>query len=186
MEIVCQSERLLARRWREDDADTLYAIYREPKFVEFLGVEPTPSLEVQRERIPGLLRTYERYGEGFGVWAMQRKEDGVVVGTIMLKHLPYNKEQLSEHIEIGWHLGVHHWGQGYATEMAEAMLAYGFKRQGCHEIHCVVEPGNDRSVAVAKRLGMTELERTTKYYDGLELHHLLLTKEAWSTSHTST
>ncbi|MFE2105185.1 GNAT family N-acetyltransferase, partial [Kitasatospora sp. NPDC059463] len=68
-------------------------------------------------------------------------------------------------VEVGWHLHPDSWGRGYATEAARAALAKGFA-DGLTEIHAVVRPGNERSAAVCRRLGMTPRGRTSRWYGG--------------------
>jgi RimJ/RimL family protein N-acetyltransferase len=65
-------------------------------------------------------------------------------------------------IEIGWHLHPHRWGRGYVTEAAGALLARGFA-DGLEEIWAVVDPANDRSIAVCRRLGMQLLGITDRW-----------------------
>ncbi|GAA0405989.1 hypothetical protein GCM10009541_56480 [Micromonospora gifhornensis] len=55
-------------------------------------------------------------------------------------------------------------GQGYATEAADAVLRDAFGR-GLPRVLAVTEPDNHASQAVCRRLGMTALGRTTRYYD---------------------
>ena len=58
-------------------------------------------------------------------------------------------------VEIGWRLARWAWGNGYATEAARAVVAYGFETLGLHEILAIAALGNERSHAVMRRLGMT-------------------------------
>jgi RimJ/RimL family protein N-acetyltransferase len=55
-------------------------------------------------------------------------------------------------------------GQGYATEIGRAGLAFGFDDLGAEEIVAYTEPGNARSRAVMERLGM-ERPREIRHYD---------------------
>jgi RimJ/RimL family protein N-acetyltransferase len=66
-------------------------------------------------------------------------------------------------IEVGWHLHPDSWGHGYATEAATGALERAFAA-GVPEVFAVVRPGNDASMAVCRRLGMTPIGRTTKWY----------------------
>jgi RimJ/RimL family protein N-acetyltransferase len=70
-------------------------------------------------------------------------------------------------VEVGWHLHPDSWGHGYATEAARGAIAKGFGA-GLTEIYAVVRPDNERSIAVCRRLGMTPLGRTARWY-GTEL-----------------
>ena len=68
----------------------------------------------------------------------------------------------------GWHIFPTHQGNGYATESGRGAAAYGFDELGLDEVLATIIPGNEASVAVARKLGMEHVERTTKYYDGVE------------------
>ena len=56
--------------------------------------------------------------------------------------------------EAGWRLARAQWGQGYATEAAQGWIDWGFATLGLAEIVAMVVPGNARSQAVMRRLGM--------------------------------
>jgi RimJ/RimL family protein N-acetyltransferase len=58
-------------------------------------------------------------------------------------------------VEIGWRLARSAWGNGYATEAALAVLAYGFDTLELPEILAVTTATNLRSQAVMRRIGMT-------------------------------
>jgi ribosomal-protein-alanine N-acetyltransferase len=92
--------------------------------------------------------------EGFGLWAVERIEDGQFLGFTGLSHMVFDAP-FTPAVEVGWRLARHAWGHGYATEAAEASLAFGFKDLGLDEIVSFTAPMNTRSSAVMERLGMT-------------------------------
>jgi len=55
------------------------------------------------------------------------------------------------------------WGRGYATEIGRAATKRAFET-GIDEVFAIVRPGNERSSQVARRLGMTYVGRTDKYW----------------------
>ena len=57
-------------------------------------------------------------------------------------------------VEIGWRLAAEHWGRGYATEGARAVLTFGFQTLTLGEIVSFTVPGNARSRQVMERIGM--------------------------------
>ena len=57
-------------------------------------------------------------------------------------------------VEIGWRLGIEHWGHGYATGAARLALGHGFATVGLSEIVSFTAGTNQRSRAVMERLGM--------------------------------
>jgi RimJ/RimL family protein N-acetyltransferase len=92
---------------------------------------------------------------------------------MLLKPLP----PTTDDIEVGWHLARRVWGRGYASEAARALLRYGFETLRLDEILAVVDPANERSAAVTRRVGMVWRERTTRYYDGIALDLFAITRE---------
>ncbi|MEO3924547.1 GNAT family N-acetyltransferase [Micromonosporaceae bacterium B7E4] len=177
---IYETERLVVRDWtlEPDDLARVFDTYSRPEVVRFLNAptfplrEPAGAAETVRR---WHLRNAE-FGVGYGIWAMQRRDDGRVVGTVMLKPLPGRDERkLTDDIEVGWHLHPDSWGHGYATEAARGAVERGFAA-GVPEIYAVVAPGNEASMAVARRIGMTSLGRRTDWYGGEELETFRLAR----------
>ena len=80
-------------------------------------------------------------------------------------------------IEVGWHLHPDSWGHGYATEAAQAVMDRGFG-SGLPEVVAVVYPDNHRSIAVCRRLGMTPIGRTDRWY-GVEVEAFSRRRADW-------
>ena len=162
---VFETERLFASRWiPAQDAEAAYAIYGDPEVVRFIGGEVMPSVEAQRERLEAMLERDRGRPEGMGGLPLVRRKDGLIIGLALIKPLPDADRVDTEDIEIGWHLGRAHWGQGYATEAGRALLRYGLDALGLDTVYAVVDPPNHRSLAVARRLPMRALGRTELYY----------------------
>ena len=90
-------------------------------------------------------------------------------------------------VEIAWMFQFQAWGQGYATEAAQAVCAEAFGRWGLAEIVSFTVPANARSRRVMERLKMTRDEAEDfdhpRLPDGHPLRrHLLyrLTKARWA------
>ena len=58
--------------------------------------------------------------------------------------------------EIGWTMHPDFTGRGYAAEAARAVLRIAFYELGLHRVIAELDPRNDASVALCKRLGMRE------------------------------
>lgn len=154
---VC-TERLLLRPWGSAPADLarLADIYGRTEVTDWLGGPPTvPTAELVR-RWAAISAADDR----FGCWAIQPQDGGAPAGTLLLKLLPHGVGE----VEVGWHLHPDSWGRGYATEAAGAIIERAFAA-GVPEVYAVVRPGNERSLAVCRRLGMQLLGRTTRWYD---------------------
>ncbi|KGI77762.1 GNAT family N-acetyltransferase [Oleiagrimonas soli] len=85
---------------------------------------------------------------GFGMWAVERREDDVFVGRVGLM-FPEGWPS----IELGWMLRPEHRGNGYATEAGHAALDYAWQRLHIPRVISLVRNGNEASDRVAKRLG---------------------------------
>lgn len=170
-----ETERLLIRAWRHDEAERLLDLLGRLEVVRWLG-DGAPVLMKDLDEAHARIDRYaERDAPPLGMWAVQRRSDGVVVGTVLLLTLPR-----AEHgeVEIGWHLHPDSWGQGYATEAAEAVLAHGFAA-GLPEIIAVSHTDNHPSQAVMRRLGMTDRGIVEKWYEG-ESACWAITAAQWS------
>ena len=65
-------------------------------------------------------------------------------------------------------LARQYWGQGLATEAAQAVLKYGRDRYGFKRFVCLIDPANARSINLANKLGMA-LEKQIIYH-GLDVN----------------
>ena len=171
-DVVMETDRTLLRLWRPSEADRVLDLYSRWEVAKWLGADPH-VMEGSEQAEAAITRFAERSSEpdGFGFWAVERKADGVVAGTQLL--LPLDGGEHDE-VEIGWHFHPDSWGQGLASESARAVLDHGWAH-GLPEIHAVVRPGNDASMAVCRRIGMSDLGRTSQYYD-TELEHFRITR----------
>ncbi len=57
--------------------------------------------------------------------------------------------------EVGWGLAREAWGKGYAVEGSAAAIDWAFDTLGWTEVVHAIAPANERSRAVAMRLGST-------------------------------
>ena len=87
------------------------------------------------------------------LFAATLKETNELIGVIGLSS-PTFEAHFTPCVEIGWRLASTHWGRGYATEGAEAVLQYGFTKSGLNEIVSFTIPANLRSVCVMEKIGM--------------------------------
>ncbi len=84
------------------------------------------------------------------VFAVVKRVGGVLMGAIGLRiDLEHARA------ELGYWIGVPHWGQGYCTEAAEAVVRYGFEELDLHRIHASHFARNPASGRVMRKIGMT-------------------------------
>ncbi len=177
--MIFETDRFIVRPYQmPEDLDAAMVMYGDPEVQRYLMgiVEADP--EVVRDRLATRTEFFRQRGDGTGFWAVERKADGRVVGNAIAKHLPDGDGNLTEDLEIGWHVAREFWGQGYATEFGLASRDYAFEKLGVDEILIVMNPLNERSLRVALKVGATERGFTDRYY-GMHVRLLSITREEW-------
>ena len=164
---VLTSKRLRLRAWTPADADFVFDMYSRWDVQRFLGRSP----RVMSDRAAAeaaITRWNEVRDPVLAIWAVERIDDGRLLGTVLLNSIPASstEEPLppSGDVEVGWHFHPDAWGSGYATEAARRVLDHAFA-SGLREVVAVTYPENLASQAVAVRIGMTERGRTDRYYN---------------------
>lgn len=149
-----QTERLLIRRFRQDDLEGLYELQRDPLATEFIGGVWT--LEKTREMLPAIIASYEK--SDLSWLAVTARRDGTFLGVCWIGPLSQKMCDAmgsGPHVELGYRYVRRHWGHGYATEAGHAMLRRGFVEVGLTQIVAVTYPENIASSRVLTKLGMT-------------------------------
>jgi RimJ/RimL family protein N-acetyltransferase len=146
---VLRTNRILLRRWRNEDRDAFAMINADPLVTEFLPPMTRADSDAAADRIQ---RHFEQHG--FGFWALEIPGVTAFAGMVGLA-VPRFTAHFTPCVEIGWRLGSPYWNQGYATEAARAALEYGFRELKLQQIVAFTVPTNLRSRRVMERLGMT-------------------------------
>ncbi|MCE5342387.1 MAG: GNAT family N-acetyltransferase [Eubacteriales bacterium] len=138
------SQRLVLRMFELGDTADLYEYARSPIVGPMAGWTPHRSMEESRQ----VVHQFINHGD---VWAIVEKRSGRVIGSIGL-HAD-SKRDVPNTRMLGYALGEPYWGQGYATEAAEAVLKFAFEDLGCPLVSAFHNPQNDRSKRVIQKLG---------------------------------
>ena len=147
--------RLVLRRWQPGDLDSFAALNSDPEVMRHF-----PST-YDRSATAAMITAWEAKidHQGFGLWAVERAEDGALLGMAGLNPVPPGIIT-GEGLEIGWRLARHAWGHGYATEAGRAAVDVA-RRIGAQSVWSFTSVGNERSQAVMRRLGL----RFVRYFD---------------------
>ena len=125
--------RLTLRPFTEADAEPLHRILNEDGILRYFPRPDPPDLARVQRLVAGQLRHWEEHGLGW--WAVELRSTGELratgelLGWNGLQYLPDTEE-----VEVGYLLSRRHWGQGLATEGAQAALRFGVEtlRLGQH------------------------------------------------------
>ena len=149
-----ETDRLLLRRWRESDRAPFAALNADPVTMRFF-----PSV-LDRAASDGLVDVIERRFEeqGYGLWALEVTATGEFIGFTGLNPMPDGVPGAGG-MEVGWRLVRRAWHHGYATEAARAALTVAFDEVGLPGIWSMTSVLNQPSLAVMRRLGLSEVAR---------------------------
>ena len=135
-----------------EDAAAWHRVFDDPEVMEFHGGS-SHDLPHYEEFTARQRDHAERHGCCFYTLLDTSDE---VVGFTGAQPWPHDWGPAGE-IEIGWRLGRAHWGRGYATAAARTTLER-VRAAGIGHVVAMVHERNERSIAVARRLGMREAE----------------------------
>ncbi len=101
----------------------------------------------------------------FYTFAVEQKANGLLLGGIAI-----TPSARFRRAEIGYWLGIEHWNNGYTTEAARRIVAFGFEQLGLVRIQATCYPRNPASAKVMQKIGMTYegLLRGYVYKDGIQ------------------
>ena len=147
--IFIETERLILRAWKEEDANAYFHINQDPKVIEFLRGSLT------MEQVHDSILAANAHGDKhcYTLWAVELKETGELIGFTGLNYTDW-ESHFTPAVEVGWRFGSQYWGKGYATEGALGSLDYGFNKIGLKEIVSFTVPANKRSIRVMEKIGM--------------------------------
>lgn len=148
--MILKTERLALRNWLEADVlsymklseDIGYNCFSRPG--QFL----VRSLEEAQAKIRDRMILFDK--SGLGKFPIYLRGTGEFIGTCSLEPFEFGNQP---EVELGYRLCLKHWGQGYATEAANAVLRYGFGNLGLHKTMAFALPQNMASLTILEKLG---------------------------------
>ena len=146
-----ETERLVLRRWTLDDAEECYKYSKDERVAHPSGWKAHESVEESRKVI-------EEYYFEPEVYAICLKEDPELkaIGSVCITFKKYSPipELTEEEGEIGYWIGVEHWGKGYATEAAKRVAKHAFQDLKLKKLWGRHYATNTRSGNVLKKIGL--------------------------------
>ena len=147
--VYIETERLVLRDWREEDAAPFATMNADPRVMEFfLRPLTRPESDAAVARMRAFIRDHD-----YGLFAAEEKRSGAFLGFVGLSPVPF-EAPFTPATEIGWRLARTAWGSGYATEGARAVLGDAFERLKFLELVSFTAEWNTRSRRVMEKIGM--------------------------------
>ncbi|MGD8189604.1 GNAT family N-acetyltransferase [Brevibacillus ginsengisoli] len=166
---IIETNRLIFRRYTEDDIDSLFRILSDPIT---MGFWPSPfSYELVSSWIKRNLSNYQELG--FGRWAVILKESGELIGDCGITRSDLNGTMEND---LGYIIDHNYWNRGYAFEAANACKNYAFEQLKLERLCANMPINHSRSKNVALKIGMN-LEKVFINHRNRDIQTYLLSIE---------
>ncbi|WP_419420734.1 GNAT family N-acetyltransferase [Legionella sp. D16C41] len=153
MPVVLETKRLILKIMAREDFEHIFSLLSNPAVRKY-----SPNGVVQaREQVQPLIEAAPDYFKkhGLGLFNVFKKDSSVFIGQAGLFHLDFDSSR--PEIELAYRLRPEYWHRGYATELASALIKWGFEEKNLNRIIARVHPENERSRHVLEKSGMSYL-----------------------------
>ncbi|WP_444996576.1 GNAT family N-acetyltransferase [Aliikangiella sp. IMCC44359] len=146
---LANTERLILRPVTENDAEAVYLYRNQPEVSLFQGWTPESTNEVV-EYVKGMqARKAADAGHWYQVALQLKEQKNIVIGDVAFCIDVETQQQA----ELGIALDTQYQKKGYAVEAINALIHYLFAKHQLHRIHVSIDPRNQASQQLFKRVG---------------------------------
>lgn len=164
MSIFLETKQLILKTTELLDLDNLLVLRSDPDVMRYIGDGTVHSKEQVQKFLDIAIPYQKKHGIGF--CSVFEKESGNFIGQAGLFHIGYYDEQPD--IEIAYRLHKKYWGRGYATELAKALIQWGFQHLSIDKLFGAAHPENIASQKVLTKAGL-DYTGKIEWHDGREL-----------------
>ena len=153
--VTLHGPRITLRPWVDSDLAPFAALNADPEVMRHF---PAPLGTAESDAMAGRIRAHFAQ-HGWGLWALQAPGCSFA-GFVGLATVPFTLpvpgygEARAPHLEIGWRLARHAWGQGWASEGAALALDFALRVLRRPQVLSFTAHSNTRSAAVMQRIGL--------------------------------
>lgn len=153
-----ETDRLIVRRWCAEDIEPYAKICADPEVMAFIGDGATRTFTEAADQVAKFEAMWEQ--NRYGIYAIELRDSSSFLGFTGFADPSFLPDLLPS-VEIGWRLGKPFWGNGYATEAAQAVLSAGIRSKMFTGIVSICQAGNIASSRVMQKLGLKFDRRST-------------------------
>ena len=154
MQIILESERLLFRPHLITDLDDFCAMEMDASVRRYVGGYPRTREEAEK-RFPK--NQAGKVGKDrLAFWATIFKAENRYIGRCgLVQQFDAAGKQVPGNAALGFYIMPKYWGQGFASEAGRAFIDFGFNELGITCIVAAVQQGNEASLHVLQKLGLS-------------------------------
>jgi ribosomal-protein-alanine N-acetyltransferase len=142
-----ETERLVLRPLVTADVDELHALWSSPEVRKYLWDDEVIARHRTASLVGESLRLFAAHG--YGLWGARfyDREELVGFGGFWYFHTPPK-------LEVLYGIAAEHWNRGLATEIAQALIRYGFEELEFSEVRASTDAPNAASARVLEKAGL--------------------------------
>ena len=157
MDLIIETERLIMREMRHEDAVSLFEMDNNPDVHKYLWQKPIATIEEIHAYIDLVRNQY--ISNNIGRFSTIIKDTNELIGWTGLKFVNDHIENGNTHFyDYGYRLNEKFWNKGYATEASKAWLNYGFNQMNIQEMNAYTHAQNGASNHVLQKIGFNFIE----------------------------
>jgi len=163
---ILETPRLRLRQLTPADVSAILKHFGNAQVVQFIEMQPIKTLEQANEWLKWMGDFYAAQ-DGLR-WAIETRSDLAFIGSAGLHHW----EREHHCAELGFDITQDYWGEGYATEVARALIEFAWQHMHLNRLQADVMQGNRASMRVLEKLGFQRegllrqrVRKGGKYYD---------------------
>ncbi|HZG60434.1 MAG TPA: GNAT family protein [Anoxybacillus sp.] len=165
---VIHGKRVMLREFTEEDWTSVHAYASQEIACQYQPWGPNTEKDSQLY-VKQIIEDTKKNPRTRFAFAVIKNDSNEMIGTGELNiHSLHHKNA-----EIAYIINPAFWGNGYATEVADLLIQFGFANLGLHRIFATCDPRNVASAKVLRKVGMT--------FEGT-LRENLLIRDGWRDS----
>ena len=157
MDLILETDRLILREMRHEDAEALFEMDKNPDVHKYLWQKPIATIEEVHAYIDMVRNQYTT--NKIGRFSTIIKETNELIGWTGIKFVNDHIENGNTNFyDYGYRLNEKFWNKGYATEASKAWLDYGFNQMNIQEMNAYTHAENGASNHVLQKVGFNFVE----------------------------
>jgi [ribosomal protein S5]-alanine N-acetyltransferase len=142
-----ETERINLQILTLENSEEVFKHFSDINVTRFMDIEPCKDIKEAEEII-----SFHLDDSGCR-WGLYNKNDNKFMGTIGFHYLRKSENFIAE---IGFDLSKDYWGIGFMSEAIKEVMLFVFSQIGLDIIDATVEPANEKSLNLMRKLGFNE------------------------------
>lgn len=150
-QMYLETDRLILQQLSWDDLDKIFEFHSQEEVARHNTIGIPSDKEVTRNIIRGAIEDQSNEPRSVYGWSIKLKSNNEFIGETGMS----SSNNRFRRGEIHYHISPEFWAKGYATEVAQRLIKFGFENLNLHRIEAGVATNNQGSIRVLEKAGMS-------------------------------